>query len=52
MRVKLALRRSSPRRVSWPPKLIQWMPGVAANAVRLQLHAIAYNLGNFMRTLM
>ena len=23
----------------------------AANAVRLQLHAIAYNLGNFMRTL-
>jgi hypothetical protein len=24
---------------------------VAANAVRLQLHALAYNLGNFMRTL-
>src|SRR5580693_5206202 len=23
----------------------------AANAVRLQLHALAYNLGNFMRTL-
>jgi hypothetical protein len=23
----------------------------AANAVRLQLHAIAYNLGNFLRTL-
>jgi len=23
----------------------------AANAVRLQLHAVAYNLGNFMRTL-
>ena len=22
-----------------------------ANAVRLQLHALAYNLGNFMRTL-
>jgi hypothetical protein len=25
--------------------------GFAANAVRLQLHALAYNLGNFMRTL-
>ena len=24
---------------------------LAANAVRLQLHALAYNLGNFMRTL-
>ena len=24
---------------------------MAANAVRLQLHALAYNLGNFMRTL-
>jgi hypothetical protein len=24
---------------------------IAANAVRLQLHALAYNLGNFMRTL-
>ena len=24
--------------------------GLAANAVRLQLHALAYNLGNFMRT--
>jgi hypothetical protein len=23
----------------------------AANAVRLQLHALAYNLGNFLRTL-
>jgi hypothetical protein len=23
----------------------------AANAVRLQLHALAYNIGNFMRTL-
>ena len=23
----------------------------AANAVRLQLHVLAYNLGNFMRTL-
>jgi hypothetical protein len=23
---------------------------VAANAVRLQLHALAYNLGNFLRT--
>ncbi len=23
----------------------------AANAVRLQLHALAYNLGNFVRTL-
>jgi Transposase DDE domain group 1 len=26
-------------------------PTFAANAVRLQLHALAYNLGNFMRTL-
>jgi hypothetical protein len=24
----------------------------AANAVRLQLHALAYNLGNFLRTLL
>jgi hypothetical protein len=24
---------------------------LAANAVRLQLHVLAYNLGNFMRTL-
>ena len=23
----------------------------AANAIRLQLHALAYNLGNFLRTL-
>ena len=27
------------------------MPLVRANAVRLQLHALAYNLGNFLRTL-
>jgi hypothetical protein len=27
------------------------MSTFAANAVRLQLHALAYNLGNFMRTL-
>ena len=27
------------------------MPSFAANAVGLQLHALAYNLGNFMRTL-
>ena len=27
------------------------LPSFAANAVRLQLHALAYNLGNFMRTL-
>ena len=27
------------------------MPSFAANAVRLQLHALAYNLGDFMRTL-
>jgi len=27
------------------------MPDFAANAVRLQLHALAYNLGNFLRTL-
>ena len=26
------------------------MPFVRNNAVRLQLHALAYNLGNFMRT--
>ena len=34
---------------------IKWTPlscrTFAANAVRLQLHALAYNLGNFMRTL-
>jgi hypothetical protein len=34
---------------------IRWMRlscrTFAANAVRLQLHALAYNLGNFMRTL-
>ena len=28
---------------------IKW--SFAANAVRLQLHALAYNLGNFLRTL-
>ena len=28
------------------------VPSRAFNAVRLQLHALAYNLGNFMRTLM
>jgi Transposase DDE domain group 1 len=27
------------------------MSTFAANAVRLQLHALAYNLGNFLRTL-
>jgi hypothetical protein len=27
------------------------MPAFAANVVRLQLHVLAYNLGNFMRTL-
>ena len=27
------------------------VPDVRANAVRLQLHALAYNLGNFLRTL-
>ena len=27
------------------------MPDLAANAVRLQLHALAYNLGNFIRNL-
>ena len=35
--------------------VIKWMRlscrTFAANAVRLQLHALAYNLGNFMRTL-
>jgi len=34
---------------------IKWMRlscrSFAANAVRLQLHALAYNLGNFLRTL-
>jgi hypothetical protein len=28
-----------------------WCRTFAANAVRLQLHALAYNLGNFLRTL-
>jgi hypothetical protein len=27
------------------------VPFVTANAVRLRLHALAYNLGNFLRTL-
>ena len=27
------------------------VPVFSANAVRLQLHALAYNLGNFLRTL-
>ena len=27
------------------------LPDLSANAVRLQLHVLAYNLGNFMRTL-
>jgi Transposase DDE domain group 1 len=35
--------------------VIRWMGlscrSFAANAVRLQLHALAYNLGNFLRTL-
>lgn len=35
--------------------VIKWTrlscPSFAANAVRLQLHALAYNLGNFLRTL-
>ncbi len=34
--------------------LITWLllcRSFAANAVRLQLHALAYNLGNFLRTL-
>jgi hypothetical protein len=30
---------------------IKWTRTFAANAVRLQLHALAYNLGNFLRTL-
>jgi hypothetical protein len=29
----------------------KWVAAFAANAVRLQLHALAYNLANFMRTL-
>ena len=28
-----------------------WASAVAANSVRLQLHALAYNLANFLRTL-
>ena len=36
-------------------RLLQWTRlscrSFAANAVRLQLHALAYNLGNFLRTL-
>ena len=31
--------------------VIQSCRSFAANAVRLQLHALAYNLGNFLRTL-
>ena len=27
------------------------MPNVRRNSARLQLHALAYNLGNFLRTL-
>jgi hypothetical protein len=36
-------------RVSSPPRVS--CRTFAANAVRLQLHALAYNLGNFLRTL-
>jgi|SRR6516165_702402 len=30
--------------------ILRW-PSTRANAVRLELHALAYNLGNFLRTL-
>ena len=39
------MRRFRAFRYFWPCRTF------AANAVRLQLHALAYNLGNFMRTL-
>src|SRR3989442_13840323 len=39
------------KRRFWGESLRQRHRTFAANAVRLQLHALAYNLGNFMRTL-
>ena len=42
---------------TWPPIVIRVCPTreskrtFVADAVRLQLHALVYNLGNFMRTL-
>jgi Transposase DDE domain group 1 len=39
------------RRRSHPLSLELSCRSFAANAVRLQLHALAYNLGNFLRTL-
>src|SRR6202030_2521802 len=31
--------------------MLQFRGSIVTNAVRLQLHALAYNLGNFLRTL-
>ena len=39
-------------RTARPPRVVHYSSAVNNhNAVRLQLHALAYNLGNFMRTL-
>src|SRR5438094_10594954 len=53
-----ALRLDFDRRLQWIKEgkgAIKWTRlscrSFVANAVRLQLHALAYNLGNFMRTL-
>jgi hypothetical protein len=46
---------TGPIRSGWPISLNiptgEGCRSFAANAVRLQLHVLAYNLGNFMRTL-
>ena len=50
----LAVPAAKARAVSRPFTLLDprlQAPRSARNAVRLQLHALAYNLGNFMRTL-
>ena len=60
-----SVRGSADIKSRWNPELVQWIKEgkgaikwtrlscrtFAANAVRLQLHALAYNLGNFLRTL-
>jgi Transposase DDE domain group 1 len=38
-------------RIRFPPAESPTNSRSECNAVRLQLHALAYNLGNFMRTL-
>jgi hypothetical protein len=48
-------RRTCEQRIKEGKGAIKWMRlscrSFAANAVRLQLHVLAYNLGNFLRTL-